>query len=141
MSCCSCSDFLIGGDLLAIIGLKAGWRGGSLQLQLRDGGVGYLFAYVARLIEIPVVYLVGLGLLHGLHDVIVLYVANAHERRQNRHRNRDQVVQIALMPFPHGLLRIFCRILFVFFGVLDCAHRVYIHRGDLLSSQAHPARY
>src|SRR5256885_11168917 len=50
-------------------------------------------ADVARLVEIPVVELVGLGLLHRLNDVVVLDLAHAEKGRQQRHGDRHTRVE------------------------------------------------
>ena len=54
-------------------------------------GRGDVLADVARLIEVPVIELVGLGLLHRLDDVVVLDLADAQERGEQRDGDATQV--------------------------------------------------
>ena len=53
--------------------------------ELGEGGLGDLLADVARLVERPVVELVGLGLLHRLDEVVVLDLADAEESGEEGH--------------------------------------------------------
>ena len=69
-------------------------RTGACQFELGDRGRGDLFADVPRLIEIPVIELVGLRLLHRLHDVVVFYLADAEERRDQRDGDRHAGAQM-----------------------------------------------
>ena len=84
--------FILGNGFLIIRLPFFGFVGG-LKAQLHQRGLGHLFAQVSRLVEGPVVYFVGLRLLHGLHNIVVLDLANAHKGRQQRHGNRYCRVQ------------------------------------------------
>ena len=66
---------------------------GGGQLELGRGRGGDLLADVPRLVEVPVIELVGLRLLHGLDDVVVLDLADAQEGGQQRDGDRDARVE------------------------------------------------
>ena len=82
---------------LFVAGLLAGRRYRARQLELRHCRGGNLFPDIARLIEIPVIELVGLRLLHRLHDVVVFDFAHPKKCRQERHGDGDPGAKVRML--------------------------------------------
>ena len=74
-------------DGFVVGGLFVCRAAGLGELELHDRRVGDFFADIAGLVEGPVVDLVGLRLLHGLVDIVVLDLADAHEGGEDGHHH------------------------------------------------------
>ena len=74
------------------------------ELELLDARHHHLLADVARLVEIPLVDLLGLGREHRLNDVVVLDVADPQEGGQDRHGDGDEAVELRVLLVLRGVL-------------------------------------
>ena len=78
------------------------WRRGALESQLCDRRGRDVLADVARLVECPLVDLVGLRLLHRLNDVVILHLADPRERHEQCNGNRDPAVEAVALARSRG---------------------------------------